>query len=590
MIFRSADAGATWTESASPAGSDCVLHALEVHPEDANRIYAGFDCDQDAARAGLYESSDSGKTWSRPSQLNAKGVWSLAFSPRTRRLAAGTTVGVFVNKDHGWERISPESNQELKPVVSLAFDPEDEEILLAGTSHLPWRTVDGGKTWASIHSGMIDDSDVFSISPDASTTGLVYASACSGVYKSTVGGTHWLRLPTPRGAYRAYLVVPDPHRPRVVYAATSSGLLRSVDGGAIWTRILPDIVHAVSFDPVVPKRVFVASTSSGVLLSEDGGDSFQSRNQGFANRRYRAVARLGKTLFVAAASEIDPSLFVSDDEGQTWKTDVAWPRNLRHLSTTERDSKTVVCGSATHVYLSKNRGRTWTTLPAVPGGRVIGLKAIPGGVLAAGAGGVFTWTPAKPRWTTAPTPQPLSVHEFFSTSDDFVLVEAQGTLLTSADSGTTWRVCPGLTGLGEIHSMAGIGGDQGFILAGLSLGLYRSDDGCQSWTPIRDDLTGDTVSLVAIHNSPSLVALAVQYGRVLISIDRGRTWRAFSETGWLGSFPLQVLANEASTRLYALFPGSGVMVQDIIAAGLTANPAEGASPPPAPTRQGAFRK
>ena len=214
MIFQSGDSGANWIRVASPAPPGCVLHALAIHPEDGRHWYAGFDCDLIVSNAGLYETTDGGQTWQRAAELSGKGVWSIAFSASGKRAAVGTTVGVFWNTGQGWTRMSPESNQDLKPVVSLAFDPENEEILFAGTTHLPWRTLDGGRTWTSIHSGMLDDSDVFSISPDGSHKGLVFASACSGAYRSVNGGSQWTRLPTPRGAFRVYLVTPDPHRPK----------------------------------------------------------------------------------------------------------------------------------------------------------------------------------------------------------------------------------------------------------------------------------------------------------------------------------------------------------------------------------------
>src|SRR4051794_18152083 len=136
LIFRSEDGGRTWAGVASPAPPDCVLHALELHPTKPEQWFAGFDCDLVVANAGLYESADSGKTWHRSGALSGLGVWSIAFSASTDRTGVGTTSGVFLNSDSGWKRISPESNQDLKPVVSLAFDPENPDIIFAGTTHL----------------------------------------------------------------------------------------------------------------------------------------------------------------------------------------------------------------------------------------------------------------------------------------------------------------------------------------------------------------------------------------------------------------------------------------------------------------------
>ena len=67
-------------------------------------------------------------------------------------------------------------------------------MIYAGTSHLPWKTSDNGKTWESIHSGMIDDSDVFSIYIDPRSPKQVFASACSGIYQSPNGGEMWRKM------------------------------------------------------------------------------------------------------------------------------------------------------------------------------------------------------------------------------------------------------------------------------------------------------------------------------------------------------------------------------------------------------------
>jgi len=118
-------------------------------------------------------------------------------------MAAGADSGVYLTRDGGtsWKLISPPGDPELRPVVSLAFDPGDSKIIYAGTTHLPWRTSDGGATWQSIHTGMIDDSDVFSIQVDPHRPERVLASACSGAYASSDAAHHWKRFNTPTGAF-----------------------------------------------------------------------------------------------------------------------------------------------------------------------------------------------------------------------------------------------------------------------------------------------------------------------------------------------------------------------------------------------------
>ena len=75
-----------------------------------------------------------------------------------------------------------------KPHDSLATDPRNPQVIYAGTYHLPWKTIDGGRHWLPIHDGMIDDSDVMSISVDRANPRRLYASACSGIYRSDNAG------------------------------------------------------------------------------------------------------------------------------------------------------------------------------------------------------------------------------------------------------------------------------------------------------------------------------------------------------------------------------------------------------------------
>jgi photosystem II stability/assembly factor-like uncharacterized protein len=550
-----------------------VLHALELHPATPDQWYAGFDCDLVGANAGLYETTDGGKTWQRPAALRGKGVWSIAFSASVQRIGAGTTTGVFWNTGEGWQRISPESNQELRPVVSLAFDPDNENTLFAGTTHLPWRTLDGGQTWTSIHSGMLDDSDVFSISPDRSRKGLVYASACSGAYRSSTGGSTWIRLPTPRGAFRVYLVTPDPHRPQVLYAATSTGLLRSTNAGGAWTKLISDIVHSVSFHPVIANRIYVASATAGILTSSQGGDNFQPVNRGFSYRPFRSLRASRNLIYVTAPIDGPASLFLSVDQGTTWHSDPAWPRNLRFVAIQEGISGTVFIASSTRVYASPKPGTTWTPLPDFPGGRVSALEATKAGVLAGGPKGLFAWTSASPVWKPVPLPEAVSVHGLYAGWDGFLGVSADSAVLISTDDGATWRACSGIPNVSSIYNLAGSGGEQGFVLMGTTGGLLRSEDGCRTWADVRGGLNGDTVSVVSVGPAQTSLTFAVQDDRAFISGDRGHSWNALADEGRLGDFPqaLHVTAG-SSMKLFALFSRAGVMVQDLAAADFKARP------------------
>ena len=81
-------------------------------------------------------------------------------------LVVGALQGVFRSRDGGttWERITPENpdvlenHASMKNFVSVAIDPQNPDVIYAGTRHLAWKTTNGGQTWHNVKDGMLDDS------------------------------------------------------------------------------------------------------------------------------------------------------------------------------------------------------------------------------------------------------------------------------------------------------------------------------------------------------------------------------------------------------------------------------------------------
>ncbi len=177
-----------------------------------------------------------------------------------------------------------ENHSSLRNFVSVAIDPQNPDVIYAGTRHLPWKTTDGGATWHNLKEGILDDSDVFSIIVDPKVPSRVYASACSGIYKSDNGAELFHRVQgLPHSAIRTRVLKQDPQRPSIVYAGTTGGLWKTLDGGAKWTLVsAPDvIVNDVLIDPRDPDRVLVATDLRGVLVSNDGFAHYTTSNRGF---------------------------------------------------------------------------------------------------------------------------------------------------------------------------------------------------------------------------------------------------------------------------------------------------------------------
>ena len=562
-IYRSLDAGSHWTGVRTPANASCALHALSIDPRDSSLWYAGVDCPDAPTASGLYRTRDRGEAWSEIEALAGQEVWSIAFSQSSHRFAVGTANGVFESQDNvnTFRRVSPLGHPGLRPVVSVAYSQEDG-TLFAGTTHLPWRTQDGGTTWESIHEGMLDDSDVFSFDFDPRHPTVVYASACSGVYRSMDSGARWSRLATPAGAFRAYLIAVDPRRPEVLYAGTSAGLMRSPDGGASWSAVTSDPVKSIAFDPRDPSRVFAASPVAGILVSHDSGQVFRPVNAGFSNRRFGAIASTQGVIF---ATSDRPSVFRTLDEGANWNSSSNWAGTPGPLWA-DPSRLLLFAARGAEVYRSTDGGTSWIGAGRVPGDRVLALAGIEAKqpvVFAATSKGIFRWA-SSATWTVVRVPPGSgSIQELRATGDTLAAV-SQSAAMVSTDQGNTWKTCGPAPPASAWYGVQMRSGSDGYALAATSRGLLRSEDGCSTWTPVLNGLSTDTVTLVYLHPRIRSVAFAAQNGKIFLSVDSGRSWTPLEDEGRLGLYPLGLAIDSARpARLYALFPGRGVLVQNI---------------------------
>jgi len=565
LIFSSTNGGASWTWLPFPAQFAGVLHALEVDPKATGTWYAGVESEMPRI-SGVYKTTDSGATWILLPGTAGIAVWSLALWPGNDSvIAAGSGTGVFISRDAGasWNRISPEGDSELRPVVSLAFHPADSRILYAGTTHLPWRTADGGATWQSIHTGMIDDSDVFSIQVDARHPEHVMASACSGVYNSLDGAGHWAKQDTPKGAFRTHFVALDPRHEGVVFAGTTDGLLKSDNGGRVWRKISSYSVRSIAFDPQLDGRVFFAASLGGMLVSNDEGRTLRESNNGFTNRSFTTLTGAGSALYSSSVYEAG-----TGGVYRTGNLALRWVHSggpagdeLVRIAAAPDDPGRLYAAGYHGLFESRDGGVNWVARKAPSeGNQITALQPMPGGVLLAGTtSGVFRTTDGA-VWTQSTADSIQS----FSLSPGATIAALTSTGgLASTDGGATWKSCgdAGTKGAwyGLAFDAANRPGESRVALAATPAGLFRSTDSCRTWSQVHAGLDTETVSLVLFHPTRRGEAFVSQGGRIFVSTDGGQRWQPIDDEagGNAGPASLFVLS-AAPDRLFALFPRRGV--------------------------------
>jgi uncharacterized protein (TIGR03437 family) len=222
QIWKSADAGATWTLVFQfPPAADVL--GLAVHPTDSSIVYAA------ASTLGINKSVDAGLTWT-------------AINDGIPTLPDG--------------RIS---------VRSVWVQPAAPNVIFGASAFGLVRSTDDGNTWTLVSSG-----DAFSILAfDPFTAATLYLVDGNAISRSTDNGQTFVPLsPVPNHA-ALFALAPDPHRAGVLYAGASVGIFQSSDGGVTWSLKLSGVARVLVADP--NSSAFYASLSDyGIVKSTDG--------------------------------------------------------------------------------------------------------------------------------------------------------------------------------------------------------------------------------------------------------------------------------------------------------------------------------
>jgi photosystem II stability/assembly factor-like uncharacterized protein len=574
-VFTSNDEGGHWQLlSRIGTGQDDVITHILVDPRDSNRLYAST-WTLYSGGGGVYQSNDGGRTW-KIIGLAHETVRALAqatTNPKT--LVAGSLTGVYRSKDEGatWERITPAHHDDLRNFDSVAFDPHDENIIYAGTYHLPWKTTDGGKNWFPISKGMIDDSDVMSIVVDPANPANVHATACSGIYHSVNSAEQWKRYGSIPFVYRrTQLIRQDPQNPEALYAGTTSGLWKTTNEND-FKRLTPLdwVINAILIDPTNPQRIILGTEREGVQISENGGASFHSANVGFQHQHILDVAmdreHPERSLVVLT---FDTNAFMATkDGGSTWstlgpglkRTDLrhvyaapgAWWASLSNggwMKYEETSGKWVKAGlyipDATPVAAAATaKGKKGAPAAKRPAAKAAASSFVAFQVndmafrnnawFAATTGGVLVSKDHGATWKSAGSngfvKQPAQSLEA-SLDGSQVWAVAQRNLLYSADGGAHWdakELAFATAGNLRLHRV-----DDANLFMTSNMGLYLSRDAGRNWN--REEVK--ELQFQDVAGSGNAYVVALQKHGLLASFDAGKSWQRVNDPLAEGFFPV----------------------------------------------------
>ncbi len=574
VLYRSDDTGRHW-QRLSPGFPLRGVSVDDLVVSPAGVVLAGY-WDVHGAGGGVARSADGGRTFTLLEGIKGESVRALAIgTTNPNMIVAGSLGGVFRSLDGGrtWRRITPEGHPDLRNVGSVAIDPLDPQVIYVGTWHLPWKTTDGGRMWHPVHTGMIDDSDVMTLTVDRSNNQNVFATACSGIYRSTDGAQKWSRIrgiPSASRRTRAFAQSPDDLNR--LYAGTIQGVWMSDDGGGVWRLATRDdlLINAIL---ALPGGVVLLGTEgAGVVRSDDAATTWTASNHGFSER---FVSRM---LFEPTGRRLLAGIWGDRRHGGVFSAPGPrgpWTRLGAGLEGREVLSlafyeESVVAGTDAGAFVWNGPAQAWKRVRVLPGPvelhpRINDLAALPGGTYVAGTShgiarsidGGLTWK----RPLVGLTGQGKVLALAASAKQPGLVVAATPLgFFRSADGGERWtQVASGL-GEGEAHQIAFLPGDDSVLFATTSRGLFRSRDGGSTWGRATGGIPLADITGLALHpDGRTVYASDFAWGGVFRSVDGGENWQRLPDEG-LVSDRIWTLAVDPTSaeRVLAAAPAGGV--------------------------------
>ena len=636
QLFASNDGGASWALFANfRVADDYVFDHIIFDPANPETIYlAGWGLFNDH-EGGVFRTDDGGKTWKELPGTHGKSVRAMAMAATDHNLLViGTLQGVFRSRDGGatWERITPENpdvlenHASMKNFVSVAVDPQNPDVIYAGTRHLAWKTTNGGQTWHNIKDGMLDDSDVFSIIIDPKTPSRVYASACSGIYKSDNGAELFHRVQgLPHSAIRTRVLKQDPVRGSIVYAGTTGGMWKTTDGGARWSLVTADdvIVNDILIDPRNPDHVLVATDHRGVLASKDAFAHYTTSNRGFSSRVVNEVVVDRKDqsrLYAGVANDGElGGVFVSEDAGNSWRQTSKGLGGRDILSLQQSDKGELFAGTNHGIYLFSSKKDSWEpvsmifgvppewrpkevtpepaptkprstksaaaahkkTVPAKPKApaepviaaaetpRIRSLQFGKDAWFAATNQGLFVSLDQGKKWYGQPIEGQDNFSYVNSYDDGTVTLSSHNSALISHDGGKSWSSLALPSYVGKVFSFTA--GPNNSLWLSSQQGGAQSTDGGKTWRYVLSGLPKDDVLRVDYDPiGQRLLATALHQHTVFFSKDNGQTWQHTENADVAIRSAISYQGHLLATSAY-----NGVLVQD--GAESATNPAKAAA-------------
>ncbi|MEX2271639.1 MAG: hypothetical protein WD690_09220 [Vicinamibacterales bacterium] len=611
-MYKSTDAGKTWTHIAFGNGTVDAISKIRVHPSNPDIVYTAVFGKYGApsSERGVFKSTDGGKTWRKTLFRDDKtGAADLVIDPNNANVlfaalweayrleyqmsSGGPGSGLFKSTDGGetWKEITrnPGLPSGVVGRIGVAVSPADSNrvyALIENERGGLYVSDDAGATWRLVNEDRRIRQRAFyytHVTADTANKDTVYLLN-TGLFKSTDGGKTLTSIGGGTHGDHHDLWV-DPDDPKHLVSGNDGGGAVSYAGGPGWTP--QDFPTAQYYHVITTKHVpfhvcGAQQDGSTVCLSSGGGGGRGGRggtpemySAGGAEPGYIAPDPLNLDIFYAGGN--NGSLLTRlDRRSGNLKEVNPYPRMFSGEPSSalfERwqwtypiifspaDPK-VLYTSSQHVWRTTNGGDSWDKISpdlTLHDPETMGPS-----------GGPITHDMNSPEvYATvfALGPGKKDVNILWAGSDD-------GLIHVTRDGGRNWaNVTPkDMPRLGRVSIIDASSFDNGTayvavkkpLLADFAPYIFRTNDFGKTWTRIVTGIRADDY-VHAVREDPTrrgLLYAATQHG-VYISYDAGDRWHSLSLN--LPDVPVSDLWVEANALAISTHGRSFYVLDDIAA-------------------------